>query len=190
MNVSMLSAPIPVCFLLMVVLSNTYNALAAAQQELRVVPSVDLSRYSGTWYEIARLPNRFQKSCAGEVTATYTIREDGQIDLLNRCRQANGGMKGAAGVARLASPSAPDSKLKVRFAPSFLSFLPMVWGDYWIIDLAADYSHAVVGEPSRKYLWILSRTPQMDEGTYREALENARKQGFDVDRLLRTRQER
>jgi len=174
----------------MVFLSSINISLAATRQELRVVPSVNLSRYAGTWYEIARLPNRFQKSCAGEVTATYTIREDGQINVLNRCRQANGEMKSARGVARRASQSEPNSKLKVRFAPAFLSFIQWVWGDYWIIDLAPDYRYAVVGEPSRKYLWILSRTSRMEEATYMKVLENVGKQGFDVGRLLRTRQER
>jgi len=163
---------------------------ATTGQELRVVPSVDLSRYAGTWYEIARLPNRFQDSCAGEVTATYRIDENGEIDVLNRCRQANGKMKSARGSARRASPSEPSSKLKVRFAPALLSFVPWVWGDYWIIGLAPDYSYAVVGDPSRKYLWILSRTPQMEEAVYRKILEEAKKQGFNISRISRTRQER
>lgn len=102
-------------------------------QELSAVDSVDLRRYSGKWYEIVRLPNRFQEKCAGNVTATYTILRNGEITVLNRCTTTDGDTSAAEGVARRAGDDEPNSKLKVRFAPSFLSFLPMVWGDYWIM---------------------------------------------------------
>jgi apolipoprotein D and lipocalin family protein len=153
---------------------------------LRVVPHVDLSRYAGLWHEIARLPNRFQEKCAGDVTAHYTLRPDGKIDVLNRCRVEDGRFIEARGVARHADEDRPSSVLEVRFAPAILSFLPQVWGDYQIIVLAPDYSYAVVGAPGREYLWILSRSPQMDAGTYRALVEEARQQGFNVDLLLRT----
>jgi apolipoprotein D and lipocalin family protein len=94
----------------------------------------------------------------------------------------------AEGVARRADAKGPASRLKVRFAPAFLSFLPFVWGDYWIVELDRDYRHAVVGDPSRKYLWILSRRPEMDEATYASLVDRARGLGFDTSRLLRTRQ--
>jgi apolipoprotein D and lipocalin family protein len=97
-------------------------------------------------------------------------------------------MTEAVGVARLADRKGSNSRLKVRFAPAYLSFLPFVWGDYQIIELAPDYTHAVVGTPDRKYLWILSRTPQLGEATYQRLAEAARSQGFDVSRLTRTRQ--
>ena len=155
---------------------------------LRVVPGVDLQRYMGSWYEIARLPNRFQKECAGEVIATYTLRDDGRIDVLNQCRKHDGGIKRAQGMARPADASGLDAKLEVRFAPSFLSFLPFVWGNYWVLDLAPDYRYAVVGEPDRKYLWVLSRTPQMDEKTYEEIVARMANLGFDTESLTRTRQ--
>ncbi|HJU54257.1 MAG TPA: lipocalin family protein [Pyrinomonadaceae bacterium] len=155
---------------------------------LRVVPSVDLSRYAGLWYEIARLPNRFEEKCAGDVTAHYSLTEAARLKVVNRCRKKNGEMSEAEGVARLADKRGANTRLKVRFAPSFLSFLPFVWGDYQIIELAPDYSYALVGEPSRKYLWILSRTPRMDEDTYRKLTEAASSQGFDVSRLVRTKQ--
>lgn len=158
------------------------------REPLRVVPSVDPGRYAGTWYEIARLPNRFQKKCAGDVAATYTLRPDGGLDVLNRCRKRDGQVTSVKGRARVADRRGPNSKLEVRFAPGFLSFLPFVWGDYQVIDLAPDYSYALVGEPGRKYLWVLSRTPRMDEETYGRAVARAAAEGFDVSKLMRTEQ--
>ena len=157
-------------------------------QKPEVVPSVDLARYQGKWYEIARFPNRFEKGCAGDVSATYRLAQDGGINVLNECRKANGEMKRAEGKARKADKNGPTSKLEVRFAPAFLSFLPVVWGDYWVIDLAPDYSYSVVGDSGRDYLWILSRTPVMDEAKYQQAVSAAAAQGFDVSRLVKTKQ--
>ena len=156
---------------------------------LRVVPQVDLARYAGTWYEIARFPNRFQKQCVGNVTATYTLLEDGQIKVVNRCRNEEGTIEEADGRARRKSDAEPPAKLQVRFAPAFLSFLPFVWGDYWILDLAPDYSYVAIGEPSRKYLWILARTPGLDEAVYAGILDRLKEQQYDVSRLVRTKQE-
>ena len=153
---------------------------------VEVVPAVDLERYAGRWYEVARLPNRFQDDCACCVTATYTLREDGRLTVVNACRTADGGSKSVEGEARLASKDGPTSKLKVRFAPRFLSFLGFVWGDYWILDLAGDYSHALVGSPDCKYLWVLSRKITMEEEAYARILEKAARMGFDVRRVQRT----
>ena len=158
------------------------------REPLRVVPSVDPERYAGKWYEIARLPNSFQNKCAGDVTADYAVRDDGGFDVLNRCRKTDGTVTSAKGRARVADRRGPNSKLEVRFAPGFLSFLPFVWGDYQIIDLAPDYSYSVVGGPDRKYLWVLSRAPRMDEETYARAVSRAAEQGFDVSKLVRTQQ--
>lgn len=158
------------------------------REPLRVAPSVDPARYAGKWYEIARLPNPFQKRCAGDVAATYTLRDDGGFDVLNQCRRADGRLTEVKGRARPADRRGPNTRLKVRFAPAYLSFLPFVWGDYQIIDLAPDYSYALVGEPGRKYLWVLSRTPRMDEEAYGRALERAAAEGFDVGRLAKTEQ--
>lgn len=163
-------------------------ANAASSQIVEAVSSVDLSRYAGKWYEIARLPNRFQNKCAGEVVAAYSLLEGDQLKVVNECRQENGQTISAEGEARLADKSGPNSKLKVRFAPAWLSWLPMVWGDYWIIDLAPEYSFAVVGSPDRKYLWILSRTPQLEDAIYRRIVKQTAAKGFDVSRLVRTRQ--
>ena len=155
---------------------------------LRVVESVDLARYAGLWYEVARLPNRFEEKCAGDVTAEYTPKGADRLKVVNRCRRRDGKITEAVGEARRAGEEGPNSKLKVRFAPGFLSLLPFVWGDYQITELAPDYSYAVVGAPGRKHLWFPSRTPQMDEATYRRLTEAARSQGFDVSRLIRTKQ--
>ena len=157
-------------------------AALAADAPLRVVPDVDFARYQGRWYEIARLPNWFEKSCARDVTAEYAPRDDGRITVVNRCRQSDGTMKSAEGIARRVDGK-PASVLKVRFAPAILSFIPQVWGDYQIIALAPDYSHAVIGTPDRKYLWVLARTPTLDPVVYRMLLEDARAQGFDVARV-------
>jgi apolipoprotein D and lipocalin family protein len=159
------------------------------EKPLRVVPSIDLERYAGTWYEIARLPNRFQEQCAGEVTANYTLESNGTLTVVNRCRLENGNYTEAKGVARLAGKGQPNSVLKVRFAPAFLSFLPWVWGDYQILSLAPDYAHALIGSPNRKYLWILSRSAQLDDATYARLVEDAKAQDFDVTTLQRTRQD-
>lgn len=175
-------------FALILILGTSVLAGPDNQKKLEVVPSVDLSRYTGKWYEIARLPNRFQNNCAGQVTANYSLLGGGQLKVVNECRQVSGQTESAEGKARLASRSGPNSKLKVRFAPSWLSWLPAVWGDYWIIDLAPDYSYSVVGTPDRKYLWILSRTPQMDEAIYQRIIEQTAAKGFDVSRLVKTSQ--
>ena len=154
-------------------------------EPVRSVDRVDLDRYAGDWFEIERFPNRFQRDCTGDVSATYRRRADGRLDVINRCRTAGGGIKEAQAVARVVDP-ATSAKLKVRFAPGVLSFLPFVWGDYWIIGLAEDYSWAVVGSPDREYLWILARGAALDAGRSALAMAAARANGFDVERLVKT----
>jgi apolipoprotein D and lipocalin family protein len=131
-----------------------------------VVPSVDLARYTGTWYEIASYPNRFQKSCS-ETSATYTLlpTRDGKADSIK-------------GTAKVVDP-ATNARIKVTF------FWPFS-GDYWIIELGAQYEYAVVSNPDRSYLWVLSRTPRMDEGVYAGIVERLRSRGFDTGKLART----
>jgi len=160
--------------------------LHAENRPLTVVPSMDIARYSGKWYEIARLPNRFQKRCLGDVTAQYRPLEDGTIEVLNKCRVDGDRVIQARGVAKFAGEGKPTSMLKVRFAPAWLSFIPQVWGDYQIIALTPDYRHAVVGAPNRSYLWVLSRATRIDDATYQSLVDVARAQGFDVNRLQRT----
>ncbi len=154
---------------------------------LTVVPEIDINRYMGVWYEVARLPNSFQSHCAGDITATYSLMDDGRIKVVNRCRKEDGSMSVAEGVAKRASDDGPMTKLKVRFAPAILSWLPFVWGDYWIIDLSPDYRYAVIGEPARKYFWILSRMPTMGEPTIEGILARAREKGYDLTNLIRTK---
>lgn len=127
-----------------------------------------------------------RRYCAGDVTATYTLRPDGRITVLNKCRKSDGTWDEAEGVARLAGGAKNNAELEVRFAPAFLSFLPAVWGDYRIIGLDPEYRWAVVGEPERKYLWILSRTARMPDDSYDRAVEIARSNGFDVATLQKT----
>ena len=155
---------------------------------LKTYENVDFSRYAGTWYEIARLPNRFQSKCAGNVTATYELLEDGTLNVVNRCLKANGEWIEATGKARLASKYGSKSRLKVRFAPAFLSFIPLVWGNYWIIDLADDYSFAAIGEPGLKYFWVLSRKPELDDSTLCSILDRVKAQGYDLTNLVMTKQ--
>lgn len=164
------------------------TVVAQERPGLTVVPSVDLQRYAGMWYEIARLPNRFQEDCASDVTAVYTLLDDGTIKVTNRCKKQDGEFMQAEGLARPADDQSPNTKLKVRFAPAFLSFLPFVWGDYWIIDLAADYSYAVIGEPSREYLWILSRSAAPPSDTLRRILDRLAVHGYEPGNLIMTKQ--
>jgi apolipoprotein D and lipocalin family protein len=156
----------------------------AAAGDVRPVADLEVDRYMGRWYELGRYPNRFQKKCTGDVVVYYESRPDGRIDVKNTCATATGTIE-AVGVARRAKPNGPASVLEVRFAPAFLSFLP-VWGDYWVLDLDRDYRTAVVGTPDRDYLWILSRTPYADATRYARLVEAARSQGYDVSRIVRT----
>jgi apolipoprotein D and lipocalin family protein len=174
-------------------LSSLFFALAFAAAELppvKPVPSVDLQRYAGTWFEIARYPNFFQKSCAGDVTAAYEGRPDGRINVVNRCRKDDGSTNQAIGEARVVEGGG-NARLKVRFAPGWVgAILPFVWADYWIIGLADDYRWALVGTPNRKYLWVLARASSMQEADWSAAIAKAAENGFDTSRLERTKQSR
>ena len=148
---------------------------------LQAVPKVDLSRYLGTWYEIASFPQSFQRGCTG-TTATYSLRADGDIDVVNRCRKdrLDGADSVAQGRARVVDTST-NAKLEVSFFGPF-------WGDYWVIDLGTDYEYAVVGHPGRDYLWILSRTPRLEPAVYDGIVRRLRAQGYEVERLQTTLQ--
>lgn len=148
---------------------------------LETVAQVDLARYLGVWYEIANFPQTFQRGCTG-TTATYTLRDDGDIDVLNRCRidALDGVEKSSLGRARI-TDTATNAKLQVSFFRPF-------WGDYWIINLAEDYSYAVVGHPGRDYLWILARSPQLPDATYQSIVSRLQAQGYETSRLVLTLQ--
>jgi apolipoprotein D and lipocalin family protein len=155
--------------------------------DLVTVPQVDLERYQGTWYEIARLPNRFQEDCS-RATAEYGLREDGKLSVLNTCYREDGKVRAIRGSAQ--PVDATNARLVVRFDSLFFklfSWLRLIKANYWIIELDPDYRHVVVGTPNRKYLWVLSREPEMEESLYRELRERVEAQGFDVERLHRTR---
>lgn len=147
---------------------------------LKTVKSVDINRYLGTWYEIGRFEHFFERDCKN-VSATYTLREDGKIEVINRCTLISTNMKKeATGVAHAIDKS--NSKLKVSLFRPF-------YGDYWIINLDEDYKYVLVGSPSREYLWILSRTKKMDKVTKNKLLESALKHDFDIYKLIWTIQE-
>ena len=149
--------------------------------ELKTVEHVDIERYMGTWFEIAKLPQRFEKDLVG-VTATYTLLPNGRVRVLNKGYEKgfNGELKTAEGRARVVD-TRTNAKLKVSF------FWPFA-GDYWILELGKDYEYAVVGEESRKYLWILARKPQMDESVYNELLKRVEADGFDISKIERNPQ--
>jgi apolipoprotein D and lipocalin family protein len=149
-----------------------------SQPPLETVANVDLQRYSGKWYEIASIPQRFQKGCV--CTFAEYQPDNNQIKVINRCRDIvpDGKLREARGIARPVEGS-NNSKLRVSFFRPF-------WGKYWIIELDDDYTYAVVGHPNREYLWILSRTPQMQEEQYNSLLKNIANKGFDVSKIERT----
>lgn len=144
--------------------------------EVKVVPYVDLSRYAGDWFEIARYPARFQEGCLA-TSATYSLRPDGKLDVVNRCRnERDGRLREVHGKAWVADRTS-NAKLKVSF------FWPFR-GDYWIIDLGREYEYAVVSRPDRKYLWILARKPAMEPEVLQGILGRLEEQGFDTKRLI------
>ena len=162
-----------------------------ASQPLTTVASVDLSRYQGTWYQLALVPNRFQAQCVAHTRATYALQADGTVRVTNQCRMANGQESEAIGPARPAAAATVKQgqlvppQLEVRFAPQWLSWLPMVWGDYWVIQLAADYRYVVVGEPKREFLWVLARSTSLTDADWTAINTRLKEQGYDPARLVR-----
>jgi len=152
---------------------------------LATVPKVDLDRYVGRWYELARTPNWFQRNCAADVTAEYARRPDGTVSVVNSCRRADGAVDRSEGTARVVD-SATNARLEVAFAPEALRWIPAVWGNYWVIELAPDYRYAIVGEPSREYLWVLSRAPALDAATWASIDARIAAAGYDRSKVTRT----
>ncbi len=155
---------------------------SGATAALRTAPHVDLKRYAGTWYEIARLPEPHEEACRDQPRATYTPRGR-QLEVLNRCRDAHGEERRVRGVATV-EPGSGNARLKVSFAPPLLHWLPMVWADYWILYVDAEYSVALVGNPARDRLWLLARQPTMEPAALRAVVDVARVQGFPTDQLM------
>ena len=154
----------------------------ASEAALPTVNDINLERYAGRWYEIARLPMWFERKCTGNITATYALREDKRVNVINRCNTESG-MISAKGIAEVPNPAYPG-QLRVRFAPDWLSWFPVVWGDYWIMALDPDYRWVMVGAPNRSYLWILSRTPALDPQTEDTLKQQAAALGFSVNEMI------
>ena len=159
----------------------TMSGVASKSQTLQTVPFVDLKKYAGKWYEIASFPQWFQKGCTG-TTAEYTITDQGFVLVENRCNKdsIHGKQSYSKGKAFVVEHTG-NAKLNVQF------FWPFK-GKYWIIDLAEDYSYAVVGHPGKKYLWILSRTPVMSDAIYGDVISRIKEKGFDISKIILTKQ--
>mgnify|MGYP000502577275 CR=1 FL=1 len=168
----------PKVVLLLVLIGGVEMSFSAEQT---TVERVDLVQYTGLWYEFARLPNSFQKKCAHSTTANYELRPDGKIDVLNRCKKADGKVAVAKGIARR-----PDNNKQGKLQVSFVAFFGwrLFWGDYWIIGLADDYRYAIVGSPSKKYLWVLSREPNLNSSDWQHIQSILEKYKYPVEKLI------
>ncbi len=171
----------------MLVLSVTMKAQEKSSKDSQpvTVSHVDLNRYIGTWYEIAKIPNFFQKKCFRNTTATYLFNSDGTIEVVNRCIEKDGKEDVAEGIAKVVDTST-NAKLKVSFVSIF--GIHLFWGDYWIIGLDKDYRYAIVGDPSRKYGWILSRAPVLSAEERAEVNEILVRQGYNPSDFVPTQQ--
>ncbi len=162
-----------------------------ANQPLATVQSIDLQRYQGVWHQIALYPNKFQKSCASNTRAEYKPEEGGTVQVTNACRTLDGKGMSVIGQARggkgtvISNNQLTPPQLQVRFAPAWLSWLPMVWGDYWVIQIAPDYRYAVVGEPKREFLWVLARETQLGAADWSAIEARLKEQGYDPAKLVR-----
>ena len=188
-----ISAPLSQLFICVALLQitasvNAQATPAAELQAVKTIPSIDVARYLGTWYEIAKFPNWFQRKCLSGTNANYQLKEDGNVKVTNRCKVEGGEMAQAIGTARQIG-GATSPKLEVRFAPDWLAILPFVWGDYWVIDLDPQYQLAAVSDPRREYLWILSRTPKANQKSYDDLLQRLVAQQFDLTQLSLTPQD-
>lgn len=162
-------------FILLLIIVVSLN-LMAQQNPPKTVKYVDLKKYAGLWYEIAKIPNSFQKQCVKGTTAKYILTEDGEIKVINSCIDEDGEVDKADGLARIVDKKS-NAKLEVSFF-SIFGWRP-IWGDYWIIGLDDNYQWAIVGTPSRKYGWILSRAPKLDEATMNKIFEIIKDQGYN-----------
>ena len=158
----------------------------AQQAPVTALPSLDVPNYMGTWYQVAWFPNRFQSQCVADTSATYRQLEGGRVEVINRCRRADGSIDAITGVARpdgsvLRGTQLEPAQLEVSFLPAMLRWLP-IWGSYWVVQLADDGRYAVVSEAQREYLWVLSRTPRLLPADETEIRSRLVQQGFDLTR--------
>jgi apolipoprotein D and lipocalin family protein len=153
--------------------------------EVTAVPSIDLSRYLGRWYEICRLPLKYEDATATDITATYSLNDDGSVRVDNRCFDEDGEPSQALGKATPVDDT--KSRLKVTFLPEYIRWIPFTSGDYWVLKIDPDYKAALVGTSDRKFLWLLARQPSLPDATRNELLAEARRQGFDLSGLITPR---
>jgi apolipoprotein D and lipocalin family protein len=172
----------------------TFSTFVLAQKndsdnktQVQTVSSVDLKKYSGKWYEIARYANKFQRKCAGNTTATYSTKADGSLSISNECVMKDGTIGKATGDAKIVD-TATNAKFEMSFAPRFKSFLSSDWDNYWVVDLDQNYQYAAVADPKRENLWILSRTPEMNDALYQNVLRRVERLGFNPGKLTKTPQ--
>ena len=151
----------------------------------KAVNAIDVQKYLGTWYEVARLPMYFQRNCASDVQAEYSLNADQTIQVKNQCINTDGKLDVSEGVAY--SQNDGNSQLKVSFLPKGLRWVPFSKGDYWVLRVDEDYQVALVGGPSHRYLWLLSRSPDVDEAVIEDYLNTAKAQGYDLSKLIRTK---
>lgn len=151
--------------------------------DVTAIPTLDLPRYLGTWFEIARLPMRHEPANATDVSAHYSLDEDGAVRVRNRCR-VEGEVEESVGQAKPVDGS--NSRLEVSFLPEGLRWIPFTKGDYWVLKLDPAYQVALVGTPNREFLWLLARQPLIDAATREAYLAEARRQGFDLSKLIDT----
>lgn len=157
------------------------------QTEPLTVSALDLERYLGKWYEIARLPQRHEPADYTDINATYSMNPEGTVRVDNRARNGHGGAEESVGEASIVEGSG-NAKLEVSFLPEGLKWLPFTKGDYWVLRIDEDYQTALVGTPNRKYLWLLSRAPSIDPNTRQSFLDTAVQQGFELSALIDTPQ--
>ena len=160
--------------------------VATASPPVRAVDRFEAERYAGTWFEIARLPNRLQSHCASDATATYRVLDDGSLNVIHRCRDASRRVSAAIGHA-LPVPG-HGARLKLSYLPDWLRWWPASRKDHWVVMLDEQYRYAVVSDPERRSLWVLSRTPTLEPGVYDDILQRLRVQRFPVEQLVRTPQ--
>lgn len=163
-------------------LSATLFLSISALAEVTTVAHVDLNRYLGKWYEVASIPQFFQKQCVGNSTAEYSFAEKGRIRVFNSCDTASGKRSAAEGRAKIVD-SQSNSKLKVTFV-KLIGWIFWFGGNYWILDLADDYSYALIGDPTTKYAWILSRSPSMPMKDFIHAEQKFKSEGYDTCKIL------
>lgn len=167
--------------------ASVQSQVYAESSTLAAIPKLELSQYLGLWYEVARKPLYYEKECASDVTARYTVNEYGNVAVDNRCIRKDGSELRSLGEAFISNEPF-NSKFKVSFIPEAIRWLPVARGDYWILKIDPHYQMALVGEPKRKYLWLLSRNPHPDEVQVTEFLRYAQSVGFNIKDLIRTKQ--